>query len=84
MLDLQDPDRSLTPAARHHAQLMNDLRDPLTILSGRVRLLRRRLAAEDIEAARLGLDLETMQVALVRLITAVDRLDAEFAEPPMP
>lgn len=61
---------------------MNDLRNSITVLSGRLQPLRRRLAAGEVTTARIDLDLATMQAAVNCLVAAVDRLDAELDEPP--
>jgi signal transduction histidine kinase len=57
------------------AVLLHDLRTPLTVLMGRVQLLRRHMRRGDA-AVRIDTDLEAIEAAIVRL-TAVERLDRE-------
>ena len=58
------------------AVLMHDLRTPLTVLMGRVQLLRRHVRRGD-DAVCIDTDLEAMESAIVRLTAAVERLDRE-------
>lgn len=56
---------------------MHDLRGPLTVLTGRVQLLRRRLRRGQPDAERATTDLEAMEAAPVRLAAAVERLERD-------
>lgn len=58
------------------AVLMHELRTPLTVLMGRVQLLRRHVRRGD-DAVRIDTDLEAIEAAIVRLTTAVERLDRD-------
>jgi signal transduction histidine kinase len=60
--------------ARFHRAMTHELRIPLTVLTGRVQLLRRRLR-QGRDPARLEADLTEIELALVRLAATVDRLD---------
>jgi K+-sensing histidine kinase KdpD len=55
---------------------MHDLRTPLTVLMGRVQLLRRYLRRGD-DAVQIDTDLEAIEAAIVRLTAAVERLDRD-------
>ena len=63
-------------AALAHRQLMHDLRTPLTVLLGRVQMLRRNHAAgqrlDEVES-----DLEVIEAAVLRLAVAIEALDAQ-------
>jgi signal transduction histidine kinase len=53
---------------------MHELRSPVTVLVGRVQLLRRHLQRGD-DPTRVQDDLEVIEAALARLTAAVERLD---------
>lgn len=59
--------------ARLHRALVYELRIPLTVVTGRVGLLRRRLQ-QGRDPARLEADLMEIELALVRLAAAADCL----------
>jgi signal transduction histidine kinase len=63
-----------TPEQQAHAARMHELRSPLTVLVGRVQLLRRHLRGGN-DPARVQNDLEAIEAALARLTAAVERLD---------
>ena len=58
-----------------HQLLMHELRGPLTVMTGRVQLRRRRLRRGELDAERAANDLEAIAAALVRLAAAVERAD---------
>lgn len=63
-------------ARQTHREQMHDLRTPLTVLLGRVQMLRRSHAA----GRRLGeveSDLEVIEAAVLRLAAAIEVLDAQ-------
>ena len=66
--------QSRTQQQREWAVLMHDLRTPLTVLMGRVQLLRRHMRRGD-DAMQVDTDLEAIEAAIVRLTAAVERLD---------
>ena len=68
--------RSRTQQQQEWAVLMHDLRTPLTVLMGRIQLLRRRMRRDD--AVRIDTDLEAIEAAIVRLTAAVERLDRDL------
>jgi signal transduction histidine kinase len=68
--------RSRTQQQQEWAVLLHDLRTPLTVLMGRVQLLRRHMRRGD-DAVQIDTDLEAIEAALVRLTAAVERLDRE-------
>ena len=55
---------------------MHDLRTPLTVLMGRVQLLRRHIRRGD-NTVQIDTDLEAIEAAIVRLTAAVERLDRD-------
>jgi K+-sensing histidine kinase KdpD len=55
---------------------MHDLRTPLTVVMGRVQLLRRHVRRGD-DAVRIDNDLEAIESAFVRLTAVVERLHRE-------
>ena len=55
---------------------MHDLRTPLTVLMGRVQLLRRHMRRGD-NTVQIDTDLEAIEAAIVRLTAAVERLDRD-------
>jgi signal transduction histidine kinase len=63
-----------TPEQLAHAERMHELRSPVTVLVGRVQLLRRHLQRGD-DPTRVQDDLEAIEAALARLTAAVERLD---------
>jgi K+-sensing histidine kinase KdpD len=63
-----------TPEQQAHAELMHDLRSPLTVVVGRVHLLQHHLRGGG-NPARIHQDLEAIEAALARLTSAVARLD---------
>jgi signal transduction histidine kinase len=68
--------RSRTQHQQEWAVLMHDLRTPLTVLMGRVQLLRRHMRRGD-DAVRIDTDLEAIEAAIVRLTATVERLDRD-------
>jgi len=66
--------QSRTQHQQEWAVLMHDLRTPLTVLMGRVQLLRRHMRRGD-DAVQIDTDLEAIEAAIVRLTAAVERLD---------
>jgi K+-sensing histidine kinase KdpD len=66
--------QSQTQHQQEWAVLMHDLRTPLTVLMGRVQLLRRHVRRGD-DAVQIDTDLEAIEAAIVRLTAAVQRLD---------
>ena len=68
--------RSRTQQQHEWAVLLHDLRTPLTVLMGRVQLLRRHTRRGD-DAVQIDTDLEAIEAAIVRLTAAVERLDRE-------
>lgn len=60
--------------ARMHRALVYELRIPLTAVTDRVQLLRRHLQLGR-DSAHLEADLVEIELALIRLAAAVDRLD---------
>ena len=66
--------QSQTPEQQAHAARMHDLRTPLTMVVGRVQLLRRHLQGCD-HPVRVHEDLEAIEAALARLTAAVARMD---------
>jgi signal transduction histidine kinase len=65
--------RSRTRHQQEWAVLVHDLRIPLTVLMGRIQLLRRHMRRGD-DAVRIDTDLEAIEAAIVRLTAAVERL----------
>lgn len=59
--------------ATDRAQTVHDLRTPLTVVVGRVQLLRRHLRRSDTD--RASADLEAIEAALIRLSAAIDRVE---------
>ena len=74
MDDLRSRLEPQTPEQQAHAARMHELRSPLTVLVGRVQLLRRHLRG-GTDSARVQDDLEAIEAALARLTAAVERLD---------
>jgi signal transduction histidine kinase len=68
--------RSRTQHQQEWAVLMHDLRTPLTVLMGRVQLLRRHMRRGD-DAVQVDTDLEAIEAAIVRLTATVERLDRD-------
>jgi signal transduction histidine kinase len=68
--------RSRTQHQQEWAVLMHDLRTPLTVLMGRVQLLRRHMRRGD-DAVQIDTDLEAIEAAIVRLTATVERLDRD-------
>jgi signal transduction histidine kinase len=68
--------RSRTQHQQEWAVLMHDLRSPLTVLMGRVQLLRRHMRRGD-DAVQIDTDLEAIEAAIVRLTATVERLDRD-------
>jgi signal transduction histidine kinase len=74
MDDVRSHLASRTPEQPAQAEVMHELRSPLTVIVGRVQLLRRHLrGGEDPE--RVHEDLDAIEAALARLTAAVARLD---------
>ena len=74
MDDLRAHVETRTPAQQAHTELLHDLRSPLTVVVGRVHLLRRHLRGGG-DPLRVHEDLEAIEAALARLTAAVARLD---------
>ena len=70
--------QSRTQHQQEWAVLMHDLRTPLTVLMGRIQLLRRHMRRGD-DAVHIDTDLEAIEAAIVRLTAAVERLDRDRA-----
>jgi signal transduction histidine kinase len=68
--------RSRTQHQQEWAVLMHNLRTPLTVLMGRVQLLRRHMRRGD-DAVQIDTDLEAIEAAIVRLTATVERLDRD-------
>jgi signal transduction histidine kinase len=68
--------QSRTKLQQEWAVQMHDLRTPLTVLMGRVQLLRRRMRRGD-DSVQIDTDLEAIEAAIVRLTAAVERLDRD-------
>jgi signal transduction histidine kinase len=68
--------RSRTQHQQEWAVLMHNLRTPLTVLMGRVQLLRRHMRHGD-DAVQVDTDLEAIEAAIVRLTATVERLDRD-------
>jgi signal transduction histidine kinase len=68
--------RSRTQHQQEWAVLMHNLRTPLTVLMGRVQLLRRHMWHGD-DAVQVDTDLEAIEAAIVRLTATVERLDRD-------
>ncbi len=68
-------------AYQAHRPVMHDLRTPLTVLLGRVQMLRRD-RARGLHPERLDGDLEVIEAAMLRLAAAVEQVEAR--EPPAP
>jgi signal transduction histidine kinase len=68
--------RSRIQHQQEWAVLMHDLRTPLTVLMGRVQLLRRHMRRGD-DAVQIDTDLEAIEAAIVRLTATVERLDRD-------
>jgi signal transduction histidine kinase len=66
--------QSRTQQQQEWAVQMHNLRTPLTVLMGRVQLLRRHLRRGE-DPVRMDTDLESIEAAIVRLTAAVERLD---------
>lgn len=64
---------SATSGATDRAQTVHDLRTPLTVVVGRVQLLRRHLRRSDTD--RASADLEAIEAALTRLSADIDRVE---------
>lgn len=56
-------------------QLAHDLRNPLTVITGQVQLLRRRLRRREASPEDVAARLEPIEAALVRMAVLVTRLD---------
>jgi signal transduction histidine kinase len=68
--------RSRTQHQQEWAVLMHNLRTPITVLMGRVQLLRRHMRRGD-DAVQVDTDLEAIEAAIVRLTATVERLDRD-------
>jgi len=68
--------RSRTQHQQEWAVLMHDLRTPLTVLMGRVQLLRRHMRRGD-DAVQIDTDLEAIEASIVRLTATVECLDRD-------
>jgi K+-sensing histidine kinase KdpD len=68
--------QSRTQQQQELAVLMHDLRTPLTVLMGRVQLLRCHMRRGD-NTVQIDTDLEAIEAAIVRLTAAVERLDRD-------
>jgi signal transduction histidine kinase len=56
------------------AELLHELRSRLTVVVGRLQLLRRHLPS-DMDRARVEGDLEALEGAVARLVAAVERIE---------
>ena len=68
--------QSRTQQQQERAVLMHDLRTPLTVLMGRIQLLRRHIRRGD-DTVQIDTDLEAIEAAIVRLTATVERLDRD-------
>ena len=68
--------QSRTQQQQESAVQMHDLRTPLTVLMGRVQLMRRHMRRGD-NTVQIDTDLEAIEAAIVRLTAAVERLDRD-------
>jgi len=68
--------QSRTQQQQEWAVLMHDLRTPLTVLMGRIQLLRRHIRRGD-DTVQIDTDLEAIEAAIVRLTATVERLDRD-------
>ena len=76
-MDEAAPDlQSRSQQQQEWAVVMHDLRTPLTVLMGRVQLLRRHMRRGD-NTVQIDTDLEAIEAAIVRLTAAVERLDRD-------
>jgi signal transduction histidine kinase len=76
-MDEAAPDlQSRSQQQQEWAVVMHDLRTPLTVLMGRVQLLRRHMRRGN-DIVQIDTDLEAIEAAIVRLTAAVDRLDRD-------
>jgi signal transduction histidine kinase len=76
-MDEAAPDlQSRSQQQQEWAVVMHDLRTPLTVLMGRIQLLRRHMRRGD-DTVQIDTDLEAIEAAIVRLTAAVDRLDRD-------
>ena len=67
------PHDASTENGRARVQLSHELNSALTVIKGRIELLRRRLQQGD-EVARLETDLAAIEAELARLKTTVERV----------
>ena len=71
-----DEGSAANQARQTHRQLMHDLRTPLTVLLGRVQMLRRSHTAgrrlDEVES-----DLEVIEAAVLRLVAAIEIMDSQ-------
>jgi signal transduction histidine kinase len=72
-----EPDGS-TENGRAWGQLSHELSSALTVMKGRIQLLRRRLQRGD-EVAHLETDLAAIEAELTRLTTTVERIHQQRA-----
>lgn len=76
---MSDP-RDVRSARTANEQLAHDLRNPLTILTARLQMIRRRRARGDFVPEWLVADLETLEAATARLIALAEYIDAPSLE----
>lgn len=65
------------PARPQRSALVHDLRSALTVLVGRVQMVRRQSRQGDLDPALLTANLEAIEAALARLVAVVHRIEAE-------
>ena len=76
MREPQDANLARTSTER----LAHDLRNPLTIITARLQMIRRRRARGDVVPEWLVADLETFEAATAQLIALTERIDTPSLE----
>lgn len=77
MADAQPDGRLVAPARPQRSAPVHDLRSALTVLVGRVQMVRRQSRQGDLDPALLTANLEAIEAALARLVAVVHRIEAE-------
>ena len=77
MVDGATSDGRVGPSKAARPQLAHDLRNPLTVITGQVQLLRRRLRRGEAGPEEVAARLEPIEAALVRMTALVARLDKD-------
>lgn len=67
------PDTPIGDARVRPTGFAHEWRTPLAVIVGRVQLLRRRVRRGDIDGVRINADLDAIEEALARLMTALRR-----------